>query len=146
MSCQDSEDEGRCALLFLFLKWPHLNISPTPALKYSCLCNWAPEDRCGSLGTLRHQALTFTLPVTITVTVLPASPRNRLSGFCARARLRLAFFTYNPLRSSRNEPQNERPLVENAANGRACYWPAQGASSEPHFRPGIAAPPPGSVP
>lgn len=150
MSCQDSEDElGMVTVpfLFLFLKWPRLNISPTPALRYSCLCNWAPEDRCASLGTIRDQALTFTLPVTITVTVLPASPRNRLSGFCARASLLLAFsFTCNPLRSSRNEPQGERPLVESAANGRACYWPAQGAVSKLHFRPGIAARPPGSAP
>lgn len=133
--------------MFLFLKWPHLNICPTPALKYSCLCNWALEDRCTNLRTIRDQALTFKLLVTITVTVLPASPRNRLFGFCARTRLLLAFsFTYNTPHSSRNEPQSERPLVESTANGRACYWFAQGAVSEQHFRPGIAARPLGSAP
>lgn len=119
MSCQDSEDElGMVTVpfLFLFLKWPRLNISPTPALRYSCLCNWAPEDRCASLGTIRDQALTFT--VTITVTVLPASPRNRLSGFCARASLLLAFSLY--LQSSSRLA--ERASKRKAIGGERSQW------------------------
>lgn len=116
---------------FLFPKWPHLNKSPSRLLGAPvCVTGLLRTGAQAQLvRTVRDQALTLARPGTTHCSFCSFSGEPPPWLLRTRASCSPAPFPRILPPPPSGRPQDDRPLVERAANGRACYSPASGVGA-----------------